>query len=114
MVFERARRIGRVFAVALLAWTAVDVLDYGACANHQHGFAPCAPRTVSGAAPAHEHGPSSPPEGHAGDCFCCSPYVDVQTPFHVTLQYSVAWPIPPDAVARPLIGASPWYHPPLG
>jgi len=113
MVFDRARRIGRVFAVALLVWTAVDVLDYGVCANHQDPFPVCAPLSVSGAAPAGPGCPAGPFHGHAGDCFCCSPYVDVQTPFHVTLNYTVKWALSPEAVARPVFGAARLYHPPL-
>jgi len=112
MVFDRVRRIGRVFAVALLVWTAVDVLDYGACANHRD-FPLCAPLSVSCTAPVHGDGPMGPMDGHAGDCFCCSPYVDVQAPFHVTLRYTVAWSLAVETVARPLFGASRLYHPPI-
>jgi hypothetical protein len=113
MVFERARRIGRVFAVALLAWTAVDVLDYGVCANHRDPFPGCAPVSVGGAAPNAPADPAGPLHDHAGDCFCCSPYVDVQAPFSVTLTYTVKWALTPEAVARPVFGAARLYHPPL-
>ncbi len=113
MVFDRARRIGRVFAVALLIWTAVDILDYGACANHQHPFPACAPASVSEAGPTSTGGPAGPLRDHLGDCFCCSPYVDVQAPFHVTLDYTVNWALTPETVARPVFGAARLYHPPL-
>ena len=113
MVFDRVRRIGRVFAVVLLSWTAGDILDYGACANHRHGFPVDAPVSVSCTAPAERDCPPAPMEGHAGDCFCCSSYVDVQAPFEVTLSDTLAWALAQEAVARPLVGASPLYHPPL-
>ena len=113
MVFQRARRIGRVFAVILLAWTAVDLFDYGACANHRDGFPVCAPVSVCDAAPTDGGCPAGPMEGHAGDCFCCSPYVDVRAPFAVALRYTIAWPLAAETVARPLLGASRLYHPPL-
>ena len=113
MVFDRVRRIGRVFAVALLVWTAVDILDYGACANHQHLFPSYAPASVNAAAPATPDAPMGAPSGHSGDCFCCSPYVEVQTPFEVTLSYTVAWTLAPETVVHAVLSTSRLYHPPL-
>jgi hypothetical protein len=117
MLLPRVRRTGRVFAVALLLWTAVDLLDRRTCLNHAdvNGVpSPAAPMTLgtSGAPtePGHGHGA---PAGHAGDCFCCSAFVDVQAPFLLVIASSTLWLEPPAAphyvsVARPHL-----YRPPI-
>jgi hypothetical protein len=95
MFLGRVRRIGRVFAVILLAWTAVDLIDRRACQNHPHWLPVAAPAAAHvGAAgdplaPAHDH--RDPMAGHLGDCFCCSSFVDVRLPFELTIAASVAW-----------------------
>jgi hypothetical protein len=82
-VFRRIRHIGRGFAVALLLWTVVDLVDHHVCDAANVPMPTC--RAASVGVPGestghrHTHTPNS--------CFCCSPYVDVQTPFSLTLAY---------------------------
>ena len=94
MFLRKARRIGRVFALILLTWTAVDLLDRGACQN-EHGL--LVPRSSAEApllggrsAPGEQHGDAFPP-GHAGDCFCCSSFVDVKLPFALSIASAFVW-----------------------
>lgn len=101
------RRAARLFAVVLLAWTAVDLLDFGVCVQH-HGrigsFTATEWRAPNEA--------DTPDEG-CEDCFCCSHVVDVRTPYHIALAYTVAWVIADHDVSTPPLTPTPLYHPPL-
>jgi hypothetical protein len=113
----RFRRIGRLFAVLLLAWTAADICDFGLCRHDREPIAPAVPagphgaRTVTAWAP--DTGAPSDAADLGEDCFCCSPYVDVQTRVAITVTYSFAWKVAFDLAARPDVAASRLYHPPL-
>lgn len=96
MFLRKVRRIGRVFAIALLAWTAVDLLDHRVCVNHAALPELASPAasvllTAPGGGHAPGHGHHGPPDGHAGDCFCCSAFVDVKTPFQLSVTSTGVW-----------------------
>lgn len=86
MLLRKVRSVAPLFALVLLAWTAVDLLDRHACQNE----APL-PAAASGSerwdlsSPPDDHegggAHGAPLAGHAGDCFCCSAFVDVKAPF---------------------------------
>ncbi len=102
------RRIARLFATALLLWTAADVCDYGLCSHHRdpiNAFAQTALRESSPDGPSGENGP--------GDCFCCSHVVDVRTPFRIALGYEFVWGLPDESAGPPHLTPVPHYHPPL-
>ncbi len=118
MFLRKVRRIGRVFAIALLAWTAVDLLDRSACQNHGVLPAAVAPGAAaslaaegSGAVPGHD-GPAVP-AGHAGDCFCCSPFVDVRAPFHLSVTSVGVWLQPPASPLYASVTRTHLYRPPI-
>lgn len=110
MTFVRARRIGRVFAVALLLWTAADLVDFGLCENSRVSLGLYTEATVQAAASpeVHHHG-----EGQCHDCFCCSPYVDVKAPFVIDAGIEGTPAVPTDPVLLPFVTAARLYHPPL-
>ena len=108
MTLSRARRIGRVFAVALLLWTAVDLLDFGVCENNHVRLGTHTQATLQSPAEQDGCGPH-----HCHDCFCCSPYVDVQVPFLIHVAAEATPAVSTDPVLVPLIAAAPLYHPPL-
>lgn len=117
MFLRKVRRIGRVFAIALLAWTAVDLLDRGACQNH--GVMPVAVApgaacvTAAAAGPGHGHQEPGALAGHAGDCFCCSPFVDVRTPFHLSISSATVWLEPPGSPMYTSVTRAHLYRPPI-
>ncbi len=117
MFLRKVRRIGRVFAIALLAWTAVDLLDRGACQNHgtlTAAVLPGAPGIASDApAPGHGHDAPGALAGHAGDCFCCSPFVDVRTPFHLSVTSSGVWVEPQGSPGYASVTQAHLYRPPI-
>ncbi|RPJ85080.1 MAG: hypothetical protein EHM13_02160 [Acidobacteria bacterium] len=102
MFLRKVRRIGRLFAVVLLAWTAIDLLDRHACQNHpalpvvasSTGEAALGPPADAGGDDRHDAGF---PPGHSGDCFCCSAFVDVRLPFSLTVASEYVW-VEPTAV----------------
>lgn len=119
MFLRKVRRIGRVFAIALLAWTAVDLLDRGACQSH--GVMPVAvARGATGclvaddAGPAHGHDDPGALAGHVGDCFCCSPFVDIKTPFHLAVASSGVWLEPQSSPLYVSVTRPHLYRPPIG
>jgi hypothetical protein len=117
MFLRKARRIGRIFAVTLLVWTAVDLLDYRACENHGELPAAVSPTAMallaSGGAGPTDQGHPGPLEGHAGDCFCCSAFVDVKTPFLLSFSETGVWLQPPDSPVYTSIPLSHLYRPPI-
>lgn len=117
MFLRKVRRIGRVFAIALLAWTAVDLLDRGACQNHgamPAAVLPGAPGLASaGAAPGHGHDAPGAMAGHADDCFCCSPFVDVRAPFHLAVASSGVWLEPQGSPVYTSVTQAHLYRPPI-
>jgi hypothetical protein len=117
MFLRKVRRIGRVFAIALLAWTAVDLLDRSACQNHGVLPAAAAPAAAGwfaeGGAPAHGHGEPGALAGHAGDCFCCSPFVDVRTPFHLSVASTGVWFEPQGSPVFASVTQAHLYRPPI-
>jgi len=83
MVFRRIRHIGRGFAIALLLWTVVDLVDHHVCAAAAAPMPTSRAASIDGPSEHTGHGHTHTPNS----CFCCSPYVDVQTPFVLTLAY---------------------------
>ena len=117
MFLRKARQIGRIFAVVLLVWTAVDLLDYRACQNHgalPWGASPSSLTSLADAGAGFPgRGHSGPIEGHAGDCFCCSAFVDVKTPFHLLFSAAGVWLQPPGSPVYASIARSQLYRPPI-
>ena len=108
MVFAAIRRIGRVFAIILLAWTTIDLIDHNVCAHPSIAVQGAGATTVGQAAP-----PSSPPATHVDHSFCCSHTVDVKTPFRITLTFAAVGFAPLDDPALLLNDPDDLYHPPL-
>ncbi len=102
------RRLARLFAVILLAWTAADLCDYQLCAHHREPLGAWS-ETRLRAAPTDSQAPAD-----GDDCFCCSHFVDVRTPFRIALGYEVAWFVGDQPVGEPHVAAIPLYHPPIG
>lgn len=116
MTFARIRRIGRVFSALLLIWTAADVCDYSLCEHSRQPIAMAGSSdnarqildTVSASSQT-----DSTPLCDCNDCFCCSRFVDVRVPFHMSLIYTAAWLVEDAGLSLPDLPPLPLYHPPL-
>jgi hypothetical protein len=119
VTLRRIRRIGRTFAILLLAWTAADLCDYGLCEHSREPLGAAIPASGSDAARVKNRTTNVPGNGACpvpcgpDDCFCCSHFVDVQMPFHIALTYTTVWEVADTIAARPHFTAFPLYHPPL-
>ena len=109
MVFPHIRRVGRVFAIVLLVWTTVDLIDHNVCVTHA-APAPGARGTVIGYS---AEGPSPLQAPQADHSFCCSHTVDVRTPFRLALTLGVIGLAPENCPLLPFHDSSGLYHPPL-
>lgn len=107
------RRLARVVAVMLLAWTAVDLTATRLCAADAVAMA-----TASGSPEARPDGGDGPASGrparqsHIDDCFCCSHCVNVAVPEPLL---AVTAAPPRDVASRvriPFDDGHPLYHPP--
>jgi len=108
MVCAARRRLGRVFAILLLVWTTVDLIDHNVCADHAGGVPGAARTAVGQAAPA-----QAPAIPHVDHSFCCSHTVDVQAPFHLAVTLAVVGLAPSDVTPLPFSDPRGLYHPPL-
>jgi hypothetical protein len=108
MVIADVRRIGRLFAVLLLVWTTVDLVDHdlGVWGAERDGGAIEAP--VARIPP-----PNATQPLHVDHSFCCSHTVDITMPFSLGLTFD-GRQIPPAAAPIPQISPlNTVYHPPL-
>ena len=83
MVFRRIRHIGRGFAIALLLWTVVDLVDHHVCDAATPPMPTCREASIGGRGELNGHRHTHTPNS----CFGCSPWVDVQTPFALSPAY---------------------------
>lgn len=102
------RRISRLFAAALLLWTAADLFDHHLCV-HDHERVGVFGETAF-RAPSHDEAPVQ--EG-CDDCFCCSRVIDVGRRFDLTTVEPVTWLVPDAPALAGERALSPLYHPPL-
>jgi hypothetical protein len=109
MVFRRIRRIGRGFAIALLLWTVVDLVDHHVCDAASAPMPMSRESRIDGpgelAGHRHTHTPNS--------CFGCSPYVDIQTPFALTLTYASVGTLADLELNPTTIHPPALFHPPI-
>jgi hypothetical protein len=116
VTFARIRRIGRVFAALLLIWTAADLCDYSLCEHSRQpidvaGSSDSVRQTLTCASVSPRT--DAIPLCDCDDCFCCSRFVDVKIPFHISLLYTAAWLVEEAGLALPDLPPLPLYHPPL-
>jgi hypothetical protein len=115
MPSRRHTALGRIVALVLLLWTAVDLTNSGLCALENE----TAPATGSGAttmaAADWDGGASVPTQDpiHVDDCFCCSHCVDVSAIVPTTVVSPVRVIHAALVVPAPRLFGSPLYHPPL-
>jgi hypothetical protein len=107
-MFASVRRTGRIFALLLLVWTAVDLVDHSLCGRGEGGPEAGTVALVGQPSPGHASQPS-----HIDHSFCCSHTVDVQTPFRIALTFDAVGLQPLEAPALPLASPDDLYHPPL-
>ena len=100
-------RVARVVAIALLTWTAADLINSRLCALDQWSPSAAQHSSFGADTPSNTQIPTAP-----DDCFCCSH--DVQAGANINLsvaEASVA--IPPEVLfASVLTPSRPLYHPP--
>jgi hypothetical protein len=108
MVCARVRRIGRLFSVLLLLWTAVDLVEH---------FSPDRGPKMTGVQVATAGQPSSAERErlapHPDHSFCCSHTVDVKTPFAIAITPLLVGLAPEDSAVLPFRNPTGLYHPPL-
>jgi hypothetical protein len=108
MIFTEVRRIGRLFSILLLLWTAADLVEH---------FSPDRGPKMLDVQSASVGQPSSAGPGqqasHADHSFCCSHSVDVKTPFAVAVTSRPDDLAPDHSPALPFRNPTGLYHPPL-
>ncbi len=108
MVFAHVRRIGRLFSIVLLLWTAVDLVEH-----FSPGLGPrMTGRQGSSVGPSSSAAPAQQ-AAHTDHSFCCSHSVDVQTPFAVARTSRVVGLAADHTSALPFRNPTGLYHPPL-
>lgn len=109
---QRLRPLFRTAALLLLCWTALDLANTRVCAVDADAAGSAIVTSIVPAAIAsHDTIPASP-ESTGADCFCCSPFVDVQqiaVPPAIQSSRCLAQPLP---VRSALLFAAVPYHPP--
>jgi len=106
VVFSRVRRIGRMFVLVLLAWTAIDLLNPALCGLDELPFV-----AANAAVDSNNAIPNDPPVP-AADCFCCSHNVNFKPIVQVAVSFSADGERRVDVDETPRWANFPPYHPP--
>ena len=104
------RRLARVVALTLLAWTALDLANSNLCALDA-ASQPVSLRQTSDRLAASRADPGAPTFG-ADDCFCCSHCVDISHALTRPARIQLAHPAPELREFAPSGSGHTLYHPP--
>lgn len=100
------RRVAPAVVMALLAWTAVDVLNPALCELDQMPF------VAAHASVDWDTSSDDRPPAPVEDCFCCSHNVNFSAMMQVRIAFQSRTQTPAERIQIPLWKSFPLYHPP--